>query len=161
MDTLHPDLSALTFLLGTWEGEGRGIYPTVEDFTYWERVSFLVPPGKPFIAYRQETRRTGEHPEAGVPLHTESGYLRPAGPDRAELVVAQPTGIVEVHHGAITGTSLAFAAATVATTDTAKEVVSVERNLVVNGDDLEYELLLGAVGQAHQLHLEAVLRRVA
>ncbi len=161
MVRLHPDLSALAFLLGKWEGNGKGTYLTVDDFTYGERVSFTAPPGRPFLAYLQRTWRTGEHPESGEPLHTEVGYLRPGRGNRAELVLAQPTGIVEVHLGTITGTSLALKATTVATTPTATDITSVERTLVVRGDDLSYELLLGTAEQPHQLHLKATLKRVA
>ena len=46
-----------------------------------------------------------------------------------------------------------------ALTPTAKEVVSVERNLTVRDEALEYEVLMGAVGEPHQLHLRATLER--
>ena len=157
----HPALAAIGFLIGEWEGEGAGRYPTIEAFTYREQISFVALPGKPFVAYRQKTWRTGDHPESGSPLHTETGYLRPDGVDRAELVLAQPTGIAEIHHGRVTGTSLAITATSVAITRTAKEVVSVERNLTVSEDTMVYEVLLGAVGEPHQVHLEASLSRVS
>lgn len=161
METFHPDLAAIAFLLGEWHGDGEGRYPTVEDFTYRETVTYVAPPGKPFIAYVQRTWRTGDHPESGRPLHTESGYLRPDGPDRAELVLAQPTGIVEVLHGTVSGTSLMLNTTAVETTATAKDIRSVERNITVDGDRMSYRLLMEAVGQPHQLHLDAELEKKA
>lgn len=161
MEPVHPDLEALAFLLGEWQGEGVGRYPTVAGFTYRETATYVAPPGKAFIAYRQQTWRTGDHPQSGAPLHTETGYLRPAGADRAELVLAQPTGVVEVLHGTVSGGTLSLRATAVATTATAKEIESVERNITVEGDRLRYRLLMGAVGQSHQLHLDAELARTA
>jgi hypothetical protein len=161
MEPLHPDLAELAFLIGRWQGEGRGCYPTIEDFAYRETATFLAPPGKAFVAYRQETVRAGDHPAAGSALHTETGYIRPAGPGRVEMVVAQPTGVVEVLHGSISGTAVALATTMVAMTETAKQIDSVERILRVEGDTMTYRLLLGAVGQPHQLHLEAILQRSA
>ena len=158
---VHPELASLAFLIGDWEGEGAGRYPTIEDFSYRERVSIKAPPGKAFLSYHQQTWRTGEHPDAGEPLHTESGYLRSGGRGKVELVLAQPTGIVEVHHGTLTGTAIALSASSVATTETAKLVSTIERNLRVTGDEMAYELLIGAVGEPHQLHLHATLERAS
>lgn len=160
MEPVHPDLASLTFLIGEWAGEGRGRYPTVEDFSYRETATFVAPPGKPFIVYRQRTWRIGDHSESGTPLHSEAGYLRPDGTGGIEMVIAQPTGITEVLHGSVTGTSIALLSTTVATTATALEVGSVERNITVDGDELRYELRMAAVDQPHQVHLEAILDRV-
>lgn len=161
MSAVHPDLQPLSFLLGDWEGEGEGRYPTIEGFSYRESVSLAAPPGKPFLVYQQLTWRTGDHPEAGSPLHSESGFIRPGGPGLAEMVLAQPTGLVEVLHGNIVGQTVLLKSTEVVRTLTAKNVITVERNLMVEDNVLSYELLMGAVGHVHQVHLTASLERVS
>lgn len=158
---IHIDIEPISFLLGTWEGPGVGIYPTIDDFSYREEISFVAPLDKPFLHYSQKTWRAQGHPETGTPLHTECGYVRPVEGGGAELVIAQPSGIVEVHSGIVEGTSVSFTADLVAQTRTAKEVKTVDRRIVVDGDELSYEMWMGAVGQAHQLHLKAALTRVS
>ena len=155
MPEIHPELGSLAFLLGEWEGSGRGDYPTVEPFTYTERISFLSA-GKPFLAYRQHTW----DPD-GEPLHSEVGYVRPAGLEAAEMVICQPTGITEVHTGVVNGTSVRFETTLVGRTTTAKEVSVVVRHLRVQGDQLSYRLDMAAVGQDLQYHLEATLQRAS
>lgn len=154
----HPDIHPVAFLLGTWVGAGRGTYPTIDDFTYTEEVSFSHV-GKPFLTYTQRTKRNGDHPDAGAPLHAEAGYLRCGGDGDVELVVAQPSGIVEVDVGSVAGSSIRVRSTTVTTTPTAKDVDSVERWIDVEDDQLTYELWMGAVGEPHQFHLSAVLMR--
>jgi hypothetical protein len=156
---IHPDVTPLEFLIGMWEGSGVGIYPTIGDFSYTEEISFTAPPAKPFLHYSQRTWRAEGHPEAGTPLHTECGYVRPVEGGGAELVIAQPSGIVEVHSGTVDGTSVSFTSDVIARTRTAKEVNSVDRRIIVDGDELRYEMWMGAVGQPHQLHLTATLTR--
>lgn len=68
---LHPQLGALGGLLGTWEGQGAGSYPTIEPFRYHEQVRFGHV-GKPFLTYQQKTWDE----DNGAPLHAEVGYLR-------------------------------------------------------------------------------------
>ena len=155
---MHPDLAPLAFLIGVWRGRGRGRYPTIEPFEYFEEATYVPGPGKPFIAYRQRTRRAGGE---GEPLHAESGYIRPAGPGMAELVIAQPTGIVEVHAGEVQGNRVCFRTSLVGLSSTAAEVSQVGRRLEVEGDTMRYRLTMEAVGQPMQFHLEAELARVA
>ena len=152
MPDLHPELEPLAFLIGTWNGTGRGVYPTIEPFAYSEEIT-IGPAGKPFLSYQQRTWSDDG------PLHTEVGYWRPGHPGRVELVIAQPTGITEVNEGVLAGSSIRVRSRIVGLTRTAKPVASVERHFRVEGDELRYQHLMGAMGQDHQLHLEAALRR--
>ena len=158
---LHPDLEALAPLLGTWTGRGTGNYPTIQTFEYFEEVVFSHV-GKPFLAYGQKTRAVAD----GKPLHAETGFLRAPRPGVVELVLAHPSGITEIDVGtySVTGDLIEMEMSTspdgsIGLTPTAKEVTALGRSLRVDGDELSYSVLMGAVGQPLQGHLAAVLHR--
>lgn len=159
MADLHPGVAVLAPLIGTWSGRGAGDYPTIEPFSYLEEVTFAHV-GKPFLSYTQRTRS-----DDGRPLHAESGYLRVPGDGRIELVLAQPSGITEVDEGALTvdGTALGIELSStgIGLTTSAKTVAAVHRSIRVDGDRLDYTLLMGAVGQPLQHHLTATLHRTS
>lgn len=153
---INPDLQQLAFLLGTWRGEGKGSYPTIEPFSYVEEVTFDHV-GKPFLTYAQRTH----HPAKGFPMHAEAGYWRSVAPGRVEVVLAHPFGIVEIQEGTVEGGRVALASKAVVSTSTAKEVTQLSRTFVVEGDRLSYEVHMSAVGEPLQLHLTATLERVS
>ncbi len=148
-------MEPLRSFVGTWRGSGDGVYPTIDPFAYREEVQFWQV-GKPFLGYQQRTRDAG----TDLPLHTESGFWRIVGPGRVEGVIAHPTGLSEVLTGTIDAGTIHVTTDTVSLTPTAKEVTRVERRMTVSGDELTYEVHMAAVGQPHQLHLTATLRRV-
>jgi hypothetical protein len=152
---LHPEVEPLAGLLGTWRGEGAGEYPTIAPFRYGEEVRFWHV-GKPFLAYVQRTWS----PEDGRPLHAEAGYWRAKPGGRVEVVLAHPTGIVEVQEGRQDGDRIELRSTTMARTATAKEVTALHRRFELAGDRLAYTVAMAAVGQPLQHHLAAELRRV-
>ncbi|KYQ91022.1 DUF1794 family protein [Tieghemostelium lacteum] len=116
MATVHPNLTKLQWLIGTFKGKGNGIYPTIKPFTYQETIEFTSN-GKPFLFYVQKT--LGEN---GLPLHAESGYLRCPPNGIPELIISQPTGIADIYSGEITdnNTTLTFKLKSIQRTDSAK-----------------------------------------
>ena len=154
-----PDpLAPLAWLLGEWEGDGRGGYPSIADFTYREHAVFTQPrPDKPFLAYSQRTWLAD-----GTPTHAETGYLRALLDGRVDLVIAQPAGRAEVHDGAATADRIELASVVVACAPTANPVTDVRRVLEHrDGDTLWYRLDMAATGHPLDFHCEATLHRVA
>ena len=162
----HPDLGTLSFLLGRWEGAGIGGYPTIESFRFGQEISFSHN-GKPFLIYTSRTWRLDDDGQIGPPLGTESGYWRPRPDNQIEVMLAHPTGIVEIYLGEVTGTRIEMATDVVARTATAKEVPAGHRlyGLVGPGlpgeQDLAYAYDMAAMGQELQPHLSAQLKRVS
>ncbi|MHB1615176.1 MAG: heme-binding beta-barrel domain-containing protein [Actinomycetes bacterium] len=156
MGTIEDQLGTLAQLAGRWEGRGEGHYPTISAFTYQETLTFEHL-GKPFLVYTQRTRDPG----TGAGLHVESGYLRPGEGGRAELLVVQPTGYVEIHEGPLDAAGwLRLTMTSLARSTTAKEVAEVRREIEWSGGWLRYDLWMAHADVPLTHHLHAELRRV-
>lgn len=148
-------------LIGTFVGDGRGDFPTVDPFAYREEVSF-VSNGSPVLAYRQRTFDPG----SGRPMHAEDGFLRPAGDGRVELLLAHSFGLTEVQEGDIevegaTGgvLRLRLTSSAIGVAGTAKPVDAVRRELTLDGDVLRSELSMAYAG-VESRHLVSELHRI-
>lgn len=176
---LHPATVALSDLVGTWAGQGQGLWVAEPAFGYREESSF-TPTGKPFLVYQQRTFALDD----GRPLHAETGYLRvvpapeaPAPPAPGapapgasgspgsaidvELVLVQPTGFAEVHVGSFYAGQLQLSLVHLTRTPTALAVTAVQRSWWVGADTLEYLVRIAMNDEPITDHLRAKLHRAS
>ena len=173
----HPAIAPLSFLLGRWTGTGKGDYPTIEPFDFFQEVTFSHI-GKPYLIYtsrswRLATDGNGElerDSQGGLvrlePLAVEAGFWRPQPEGKVEVLLSHPTGITEIYAGEFRSlTSIELVTDAVARTATAKPYTAGKRlyGLVPSqtreGEkDLAYAFDMAAMGQPLTAHLWAVLR---
>jgi hypothetical protein len=158
---LHPALRPLLPLVGVWRGTGRGGYPTIADFDYGQQVRFAHD-GRPFLHY--ESRAWLLDPGGAVlrPAAREVGWWRPgAAEGEFEVLLAHPTGIVEIYLGRVRGIDQwELSTDVVARAGTAKEVAGNHRLYGIVDGALLYAIDMAAVGQPLTPHLSARLERV-
>ena len=162
----HPAIAPFSFLLGRWVGTGKGDYPTIEPFDFFQEVTFSHI-GKPYLIYTSRTWRlaTAEDGELArdengdlvrlEPLAVEAGFWRPQPEGKVEVLLSHPTGITEIYYGQLTGlTTIEMVTDAVARTESAKPYVAGKRlyGLVPSkareGEkDLAYAFDMAAMGQ--------------
>ena len=156
---MHDRLEHLAFLLGEWRGVGVGGYPDVPEFRYEQELSFTHD-GRPFLAYTSLSWLLDEDGARLRPGGTERGFWRPgAAPRDVEVLLAHPTGIVEVYVGEVVFSKIELASDVVARTSTAKAVTALTRLYGLVEGDLAYAIDMAAVEKPLQSHLSARLRR--
>ena len=155
---IHPDLAPLAGLVGTFEGDGVGDYPTIERFDYRERITFGHV-GRPVLAYEQRTW----DPATGAPMHAERGFLRPAGEGRVEFTIAHVFGITELLEGELETaderSALRLDSTRLGIATTAKDVRHVRRELRFDTDRVDYDLWMAYAQVPETHHLAATLWR--
>jgi THAP4-like, heme-binding beta-barrel domain len=156
---LHPDCASVAFLLGRWEGVGVGGYPTIEDFQLGQEIEFGHN-GKPFLTYTSRTWRLAEDGTPLQPLATETGFWRPRPERRLEVLLAHPTGYVEIWLGEIDGTKIELRTDVVARTESAKDYSAGHRLYGLVDGELLWAYDMAAMGQPLQSHISARLRSV-
>lgn len=150
---MHPDLEPISFLLGTWTGEGEGEYPGVEPFRYREELSFDHV-GDAFLLVTESSWTPD-----GAPLHFERGTLRPVGAGKVDLALAHPIGVAEVAEGTVEGKTVSLRATAIVRTTSGSPVTEIERRYRRVGDRLAYELDMALESVARTFHVRATLGR--
>ncbi len=158
---LHERLEHLAFLVGRWQGVGVVGYPTIESANYEQELSFTHD-GRPFLSYSSRTWLIDSDGAPSRPAATETGFWRPGKEPRdVEVLLAHPTGIVEVYVGEVAFTRIDLATDVVARTETAKQVSGLKRLYGLVEGDLAYAIDMAAVDQPLQSHLSARLQRTS
>ena len=157
---LAPVLVPVAWLIGTWRGLGVGGYPTVPEFRFSQEVTFTDVPGKPFLLYLSRSWLLDDDGTEVRPLAQETGYWRPGADGALEVLLAHPTGFVEIWLGTADGAKIELSTDVVARTDTAKHYTAGHRLYGLVNGELLWAFDMAAVDQPLQPHLSATLKRV-
>ena len=157
---LAPPLVPIAWLLGTWQGVGVGGYPTIEQFRFGQEIVFSQN-GKPFLHYISHTWLLDDDGNQVRPLAQETGYWRPQADGKLEVLLAHPTGFVEIYVGETDGAKIELRTDVVARTETAKAYTAGHRLYGIVDGALLYAQEMAAVGHPLTSHLSARLLRVA
>ena len=157
-DNLHPHCAPLAWLLGTWQGNGHGDYPTIEGFQFGQELIFTHD-GRPFFHYFSRAWILDADGEKVRDAALETGFLRCPEAGKVEMLLTHNTGFVEIFYGTAEGGKLDLTTDAVARTETAKEYVAGKRLYGTVEGDLLYAYDMAAMGQALQPHTWARLVR--
>jgi hypothetical protein len=155
---LHPDLLGVAWLIGRWEGTGRGTYPGIDDFEFGQQIDFAENGGN-YLHYLSQTFEMGPDGRAVRPLSMETGFWRPQSDGSIEVVMCHPSGYAEVWYGKLTGAKIELATDAVVRTASAEDYSAGQRLYGQVEGDLLWTFDKAAQGQPLQTNLWARLRR--
>lgn len=155
---LHPDLVALAWMRGRWEGMGKGTWPGDEDFDFYQQVDFSEN-GENYLHYLSQTWDVDADGKPVKPRSMETGFWRPQSDGTVEVVMCHPEGYSEVWYGKITGAKIELATDAVVRTATAPEYTAGQRLYGNVESELLWTFDKSADGQPLQNHLWARLQR--
>ncbi|MBU4216130.1 MAG: FABP family protein [Actinobacteria bacterium] len=177
---LAPEVYPLAWLVGTWRGEGVLAYPGVDESAF---VHDLVvgSDGGPYLSWTsvwrlvQAPEDVAELVDADVAADpgpvwsTETGFWRvpperpvdlPADKQPVELLLADPSGHVDIYVGAVGNGRIDLVSDVVVHTATGAEVAAGTRLLGLVDGDLMWAHDLAAFGHPLQSYASARLSRV-
>ncbi len=161
--TLDPDmpmeLAPLAWLIGRWEGVGVVGYPTMESRQFGQEI-VCSHDGRPFLEWQSRTWSLDAEGNPATPMAVELGFWRPGPAGEVELLLAHPTGIVELYYGDATPAKVELKTDGVLRSPRAKEYNAAHRLYGYVHSNLMWSMDMAAVGHPLQSHVSAELRRV-
>lgn len=157
---LPEPLRPLAWLIGRWEGAGVVGYPTITSAHFGQEIE-VTHDGRGFLKW--ESRAwilDSENGERVRPAAVESGFWRPLDNGEVELLLAHPTGIVEMYYGKIEPARIQLRTDGVLRAPGAKEYNAATRMYGLVKSELMWAMDMAAMGQPLQSHLSAQLKRV-
>ena len=123
MAQYHPDVAALSWLIGAWAGSGHIDEPGSTAPRTLRQELTISHDGRPFLLHHSRTWLVDEDGVEGEPAATEVGFWRPLPNNEAELLLADPEGHLQMWAGKVEVTGLVNAAITGARVELSTDVV--------------------------------------
>jgi hypothetical protein len=164
LDTdLPPTLAPLAWLIGRWQGAGVVGYPTMESLQFGQEI-VCSHDGRPFLRWESRSWLLDENGEQVRQASTELGFWRPVEPGEdgtnVELLLAHPTGIVEMYAGTAEPARIDIVTDGVIRSAHAKAYAAAHRMYGYVQSNLMWVMDMAAMGEQLQSHVSAELKRV-
>lgn len=157
--TMHPDLAPLAWMIGSWAGAGVVGYPSIESRNFGQEID-VTHDGRPFLMWTSRTWLLNEQGEKERAAAIETGFWRPQPDDEVELLLAHPTGIVEMYYGKTSPARVELQTDGVIRSPQAKEYSAAHRMYGYVNGNMMWVMDMAATGHALQSHVSAELKRV-
>ena len=149
-------------LEGTWIGEGRAFFPTIDTFEYRETLTYTRQNDNSLF-YEQRTEKRLQGQETFLTSHWESGFLRILEKGGVELINAQSGGRSEVLAGTVEtmdqNVRLSFVSQGLMNDE---RMIASARTFEINQGTLKYEMGMKTTRvDSLTPHLTATLQRVS
>jgi hypothetical protein len=150
----------INLLEGTWQGEGRGYFPSITAFDHRATLTFTRRDEKT-LAYEQRAQKRYDGQTEWLESHWESGFIRILESGALELVSAQ-IGRAEVLVGTLVSLEAMFRihfVSKIIAND--PRVISSARTFELEGDTLRYEMEMHTTKVDQPTpHLKIALQRI-
>ncbi|XP_062572208.1 peroxynitrite isomerase THAP4-like [Saccostrea cucullata] len=155
---LHDAVKPLQWLLGKWKGEGKGIYPTIEDFNYIEDLEFYHV-GQPMLQFSFSSVNKATN----KPLHREAGFLRiKPGTNQVAFISSHNNGVSEMAEGTVGSQCITVESHTLGRMSFGKDpkTKKLKRTINLDGDTLHQILYMETDVTPLTEHLRATYRKI-
>ena len=152
----HDGRPFLSYRSQTWllDDDGNQTRPLATEVGFWRPVAATV-------GHADEADETDETKGTnGTDGTSDENASAPSVGTELEVLLAHPTGFVEIYLGTVTGPRIDLATDLVARTATAKEYTAASRLYGLVESDLLWAMDMAAMGQPLQSHASARLKRM-
>ncbi|ANS79992.1 hypothetical protein SGUI_2596 [Serinicoccus hydrothermalis] len=157
--TMHPDNAPLAWLLGSWAGAGVVGYPTMESRNFGQEVE-VTHDGRPFLHWSSSTWLLDEQGGKEELFATETGFWCPQPDGEVELLLAHPTGVVEMYYGRTEQAKVEVATDSIVRSPRSRDYSAAQRLYGYVGGNLMWVMDMAAEGYEMQSYMSAELKRV-
>jgi hypothetical protein len=153
-------MQILDLLDGFWTGTGRGQFPGVTSFDFWETLAFTRRDVKT-LAYEQRTQKLYDGQTEYLPSHWESGFVSILENGDLQLVNIQVGGRNEILLGTVEHLDNKYRIHFVGKVlNNDPRMISSARRFELEGDTLRYEMEMQTTKvERSTSHLKIVLQR--
>lgn len=157
---LPPPLAPLAWLIGRWSGTGVITYPTMESDVSFAQDIVCSHDGRPFLTWASRASILDADGNVLRQGAVETGYWRPQEDGKVELLLAHPTGILEMYYGDAEPARIMVQTDSVMRSPSAKEYNAAARMYGLVESRLLWRMDMAAMGHPLQAHISAELDRV-
>lgn len=156
------NIGNLSFLVGTWKGNGAAQYPTIKTVEYSEELIFKQMEGFDVLQYEQKTWVESEKGNFNKSIFWDCGFIINKENNNLEFCSTQKSGRMEILSGKLIQPAEDFYEVSFNSKAiyNDKNLIKSGRKFIFSNSSLQYELWMSiSKNQNYDIHLKASLKK--